>query len=90
MTPPPVPFLPESAPFTAEQRAYLNGFLAGLFSRMSGLAPLKVKPIRILPCTVVGMRTIVDTRWLSVIIPMLNLFASSFHLRFISRTISTN
>ena len=28
-----VPVLPESAPFTAEQRAYLNGFLAGLFSR---------------------------------------------------------
>lgn len=27
-----VPVLPESAPFTAEQRAYLNGFLAGLFS----------------------------------------------------------
>ena len=28
-----VPVLPDSAPFTAEQRAYLNGFLAGLFSR---------------------------------------------------------
>jgi sulfite reductase (NADPH) flavoprotein alpha-component len=27
-----VPVLPESAPFTPEQRAYLNGFLAGLFS----------------------------------------------------------
>src|ERR1043166_1521712 len=35
MTPPSdlVPCLPESAPFTPEQRAYLNGFLAGLFSR---------------------------------------------------------
>ena len=35
MTPAPpafVPVLPESAPFTPEQRAYLNGFLAGLFS----------------------------------------------------------
>src|SRR6266566_4929408 len=30
---PQVPCLPESAPFTSEQRAYLNGFLAGLFSR---------------------------------------------------------
>jgi sulfite reductase (NADPH) flavoprotein alpha-component len=32
--PPPalIPVLPESAPFTPEQRAYLNGFLAGLFS----------------------------------------------------------
>jgi sulfite reductase (NADPH) flavoprotein alpha-component len=28
-----IPVLPESAPFTAEQRAYLNGFLAGLLSR---------------------------------------------------------
>lgn len=28
-----VPVLPDNAPFTAEQRAYLNGFLAGLFSR---------------------------------------------------------
>lgn len=27
-----VPVLPDSAPFTAEQRAYLNGFLAGLFA----------------------------------------------------------
>lgn len=27
-----VPVIPESAPFTAEQRAWLNGFLAGLFS----------------------------------------------------------
>jgi sulfite reductase (NADPH) flavoprotein alpha-component len=30
-----VPVLPENAPFTAEQRAWLNGFLAGLFSRAS-------------------------------------------------------
>jgi len=28
-----IPVLPESAPFTPEQRAYLNGFFAGLFSR---------------------------------------------------------
>ncbi len=28
-----VPCLPDTAPFTPEQRAYLNGFLAGLFSR---------------------------------------------------------
>jgi sulfite reductase (NADPH) flavoprotein alpha-component len=27
-----IPVLPESAPFTAEQRAWLNGFLAGLFA----------------------------------------------------------
>lgn len=30
-----VPVLPESAPFMPEQRAYLNGFFAGLFSRAS-------------------------------------------------------
>jgi len=30
-----VPVIPENAPFTAEQRAWLNGFLAGLFSRGS-------------------------------------------------------
>src|ERR1043166_5732104 len=44
MTPPSdlVPCLPPSAPFTPEQRAYLNGFLAGLFSRTAvtpGSAP---------------------------------------------------
>jgi sulfite reductase (NADPH) flavoprotein alpha-component len=33
-----VPQLPPSAPFTEEQRAWLNGFLAGLFSRSSGNA----------------------------------------------------
>lgn len=27
-----IPFIPESAPFTAEQRMWLNGFLAGVFS----------------------------------------------------------
>ena len=29
---PMVPFIPDSAPFSIEQRAWLNGFLAGLFS----------------------------------------------------------
>src|SRR6478752_3382999 len=28
----PVPCIPDNAPFTAEQRAWLNGFLAGLFA----------------------------------------------------------
>lgn len=32
----PVPCLPENAPFTPEQRAWLNGFLAGLFSNANG------------------------------------------------------
>lgn len=29
-----VPYIPENAPFTPEQRAYLNGFLAGMFSHV--------------------------------------------------------
>jgi sulfite reductase (NADPH) flavoprotein alpha-component len=33
-----VPTIPESAPFTAPQRAWLNGFFAGLFSRQNGVA----------------------------------------------------
>ncbi len=31
----PLPAIPESAPFTAEQRIWLDGYLAGLFSRAS-------------------------------------------------------
>jgi sulfite reductase (NADPH) flavoprotein alpha-component len=33
--PVPVPLVPENAPFSPAQRAWLNGFLAGLFSRTS-------------------------------------------------------
>lgn len=29
---PPVPYIPDNAPFSLEQRAWLNGFLAGVFS----------------------------------------------------------
>src|SRR3954469_4238965 len=47
----PVPYLPDNAPFTPAQRAWLNGFLAGVFSaRAAGpasaapaLPPVKVK-----------------------------------------------
>ncbi|WP_269537863.1 sulfite reductase subunit alpha [Cerasicoccus fimbriatus] len=35
-----VPFLPENAPFTAEQRAYLNGLLAGIFSGSPASLPM--------------------------------------------------
>lgn len=31
-----IPCIPESAPFTPEQRAWLNGFLAGIFSKTEG------------------------------------------------------
>src|SRR2546423_7450713 len=33
------PFIPDHAPFTREQRAWLNGFLAALFSAPRGSAP---------------------------------------------------
>jgi sulfite reductase (NADPH) flavoprotein alpha-component len=32
----PVPLIPDNAPFSPEQRAWLNGFLAGVFSRAAG------------------------------------------------------
>ncbi len=34
-----LPFIPDNAPFSPEQRAWLNGFLAGMFSRAPGGAP---------------------------------------------------
>jgi sulfite reductase (NADPH) flavoprotein alpha-component len=45
-----VPFIPETAPFTPEQRAYLNGFLAGLFSKAPAAAPTSapLRPLTIL------------------------------------------
>ncbi|MDP0501510.1 MAG: sulfite reductase subunit alpha [Verrucomicrobiota bacterium JB022] len=33
-----LPFIPDNAPFTIEQRSWLNGFLAGLFSEREGEA----------------------------------------------------
>ena len=33
-----IPHIPDTAPFTAEQRQWLNGFLAGMFSGTSGAA----------------------------------------------------
>jgi sulfite reductase (NADPH) flavoprotein alpha-component len=40
-TPPPIPtFIPESAPFSAEQRTWLNGFVAGLLGLDGGVNPL--------------------------------------------------
>ena len=53
-----IPVLPESAPFTAEQRAYLNGFLAGLFSRAAAVeaAPAQMSPLIPL-CILFGSQT---------------------------------
>jgi sulfite reductase (NADPH) flavoprotein alpha-component len=50
-----VPCLPENAPFTAEQRAYLNGFLAGIFSRMPapvGMVPPTAAAEKLTPMTI--------------------------------------
>lgn len=38
---PDIPLIPESAPFTSEQRAWLNGFLAGVLNRTSGAASVR-------------------------------------------------
>jgi len=49
-----IPVIPETAPFTPEQRAWLNGFLAGLFSRgavdpaVKAAAGETLKPLTIL------------------------------------------
>src|SRR5258708_1058307 len=42
--PSPVPFVPENAPFTPEQRAWLNGLLAGLFSDAAEPAEADAQP----------------------------------------------
>jgi sulfite reductase (NADPH) flavoprotein alpha-component len=40
-----IPYIPETAPFTPEQRAWLNGFLAGLFSNAGAAsAPMPQLP----------------------------------------------
>jgi sulfite reductase (NADPH) flavoprotein alpha-component len=57
---PTIPVIPDSAPFSVEQRAWLNGYLAGLFSRTAapdaakvaaftgGAAPQALTPLTIL------------------------------------------
>ncbi len=41
MAPPPIPsFIPKSAPFTPEQRTWLNGLFAGLLGLQDGVTPL--------------------------------------------------
>ncbi|MCU0792412.1 MAG: sulfite reductase subunit alpha [Opitutaceae bacterium] len=53
----PVPVIPETAPFTPEQRAWLNGFLAGLFSGSApaaSAAPAALTPLTILYATQTG------------------------------------
>lgn len=48
-----VPVIPQSAPFSAEQRAWLNGYLAGLFARNSApTAGALATPVKLVPLTV--------------------------------------
>jgi len=39
-----IPFIPDNAPFTVEQRAWLNGMLAGIFSATPAAANLPTRP----------------------------------------------
>ena len=36
----PIPYIPETAPFSAEQRAWLNGFLTGLLANQTPGQPV--------------------------------------------------
>ena len=49
-----IPFIPDNAPFTAEQRAWLNGFLAGIFSTADAKAPAPSLKIAVLFATQSG------------------------------------
>ncbi len=55
-----VPLIPETAPFSAEQRAWLNGFLAGIFNRqtvgsqLAGASAPALAPLTILYGTQTG------------------------------------
>jgi sulfite reductase (NADPH) flavoprotein alpha-component len=47
-----VPFIPDNAPFTPEQRAWLNGFLAGLFSQSPQPRPADAASAPLRPLTI--------------------------------------
>lgn len=53
---PPIPsFIPESAPFTIEQRTWLNGLFAGMFGLQEGVTPLSGADVaRLLPGFIAG------------------------------------
>ena len=55
---PPIPsFLPETAPFTPEQRTWLNGLFAGLFGLQEGVTPLSgEEAAKLLPGLIGGAR----------------------------------
>ena len=49
VTPPAIPLIPETAPFSAQQRAWLNGFLSGLYGGASAPMSLGVAPAAPMP-----------------------------------------
>ena len=51
-----------------------------VFAAVTGLAPLKIEPHSILPGAIVGVRAVMDTRGLMIIVPSLNLLATSGHV----------
>jgi len=48
----PVPIIPDNAPFTPEQRAWLNGFFAGVFSRTAGASAAPAATQALAPLTI--------------------------------------
>lgn len=48
----PLPFIPDTAPFSPEQRAWLNGLLAGLFSRATSQPSTVPTPRALTPLTI--------------------------------------
>lgn len=57
-TPPPsTPLIPESAPFSAEQRAWLNGLFSGLLSLEAGSAPAPAGAVSLQTMAMAGLLT---------------------------------
>jgi sulfite reductase (NADPH) flavoprotein alpha-component len=54
---PPVPFIPDNAPFTPAQRAWLNGYLAGLFSNQPAGAAAPTAPTKLKVSVLFGSET---------------------------------
>jgi sulfite reductase (NADPH) flavoprotein alpha-component len=61
---PPVPsFIPESAPFTAEQRTWLNGLFAGLFGLEETVTPISAAEVaKLLPGLITGGAPAADVK----------------------------
>jgi sulfite reductase (NADPH) flavoprotein alpha-component len=71
---PPIPsFLPENAPFSPEQRAWLNGLFAGLYGLTEGVTPLSAQEVaQLVPGIALAPATDVDdgTPWHDPAMPL--------------------